>query len=77
MDKEKKDFILSSSSKNREFILKKIGVHFTVFSPNISETPLKKKTPIQLTKRLSLKKQTKQKINLKKIYNICRYSCLF
>ena len=56
MSKEKKDFILSSSSKNREFILKKIGVPFTVFSPNISETPLKKENPIQLTKRLSLKK---------------------
>ena len=66
MSKEKKDFILSSSSKNREFILKKIGVPFTVFSPNISETPLKKENPIQLTKRLSLKKANLAKNKFKK-----------
>ena len=70
MGKEKKHFILSSSSKNREYILKKIGVPFTVFSPNISEIALKKENPTQLTKRLSFNKANQAKSKFKKKFII-------
>tara|TARA_B100000902_G_C26520160_1_gene532838 strand:+ start:115 stop:255 length:141 start_codon:yes stop_codon:yes gene_type:complete len=45
LNKEKKDLILSSSSKNRENILSKIGVPFIVYKPNVSEFRLEKESP--------------------------------
>ena len=56
MDKKKKELVLSSSSKNRKLILEKIGIPFEVFRPNISEKPIQKESPIQMTRRLSFEK---------------------
>ena len=56
MDTKQKELILSSSSKNRKFILEKIGVPFRIFTPNIIENHLHKESPIQMAKRLSFEK---------------------
>ena len=49
MDKQKKELVLSSSSKNRKLILEKIGVPFEVFTPDICEFPLEKEAPIHIS----------------------------
>ena len=66
MDKKKKKLVLSSSSKNRKFILEKIGIPFDVFSPNISENPIKKESPIEMIRRLSFEKGSLAKKKFKK-----------
>lgn len=70
MNKEKKDLILSSSSKNRAYILNKIGVPFSVFKPSIPEVQLNKEDPIQMTKRLSFEKGSQAKKKFKKKFII-------
>ncbi len=65
MNKVKKDLILSSSSKNREYILAKIGVPFTVYKPSVSEVQLEKENPIQMCKRLSFEKASEAKKKFK------------
>ncbi len=70
MDKKKKELVLSSSSKNRKFILEKIGIPFEVFRPNISEGPLENESPIQMTRRLSYEKGSLAKKKFKKKFII-------
>ena len=65
MDKKKKELVLASSSKNRKFILEKIGVPFEVFNPNITEVHFEKEHPIQMTKRLSFEKGSRAKQKFK------------
>ena len=48
--------VLASSSETRKGQLKKIGVKFTSFSPNIDETCLIDETADMLVKRLSIEK---------------------
>ena len=66
MNKNNKDLILSSSSKNRELILEKIGVPFTIFKPRISEIEFEKENPVQITKRLSFQKASQAKKKFEK-----------
>ncbi|MBF97223.1 MAG: Maf-like protein YhdE [Alphaproteobacteria bacterium MarineAlpha9_Bin4] len=61
MSKKKIELILSSSSKNRELILKKIRVPFKVFTPKIIEVAYDKEKPQHLSKRLSLEKALQAK----------------
>ncbi len=56
MNNKNNKLILSSSSKNRELILKKIKIPFKVFCPEICETSSQREKPQQLTKRLSYQK---------------------
>jgi septum formation protein len=49
--------ILGSSSPSRIEVLNKMGyTPYAVFSPEIDETPLKKETPKNLSKRLAMQK---------------------
>ncbi len=68
MEKKKINLILSSSSKNRIFLLKKIKVPFTVFEPSINEDFYPSESPIKLVNRLSLQKGIKAK---EKYKNAC------
>tara|TARA_B100000700_G_C14754673_1_gene719212 strand:- start:204 stop:782 length:579 start_codon:yes stop_codon:yes gene_type:complete len=61
LSKKKIELILSSSSKNRELILKKIRVPFKVFTPKIIEVAYDKEKPQHLSKRLSLEKALQAK----------------
>ncbi|MEC8099861.1 MAG: Maf family nucleotide pyrophosphatase, partial [Pseudomonadota bacterium] len=65
MKKKRISLILSSSSKNRALILKKINVPFYKFSPVLDESFFEKEHPRDLTRRLSLQKaiQAKKKYN--------------
>ena len=77
MDKKKKELVLSSSSKNRKLILEKIGIPFDVFSPNISENPIKKESPIEMIRRLSFEKGSLAKKKFKKKFIISADTAVF
>lgn len=77
MDKQKKELVLSSSSKNRKLILEKIGVPFEVFTPDICEFPLEKEDPIHMTKRLSFEKGLLAKKKFKKKFIISADTVVF
>jgi len=67
-NKEPSPIILASTSPFRRELLNKLGLVFTVDSPNVDETRLDGETPEALVKRLAEAKAKEQEISSRLLY---------